>query len=392
MALPVTIPNQFANATSSIPLSQLDTNFNTLSNAVNGINSGAETLANLVATTANVTTGNITTVNATTVDTTNIEVTNIKAKDGTASATIADSTGVMTIASSVLTTTDINGGTLDNVVIGGATANAATFTSITDSGNLTFTGTGNRITGDFSNATAANRVMFQSSTTNGNSWVSVLPNGTGLAGYDAYLGADPANSTIFRMYMAADSASLRVNTTGTGSNLPMTFYTGGSEVARITETGGYLRMASGTGGIQFNGDTAAANALDDYEEGTFTPTAVGGTTAGTTTYTAQFAYYTKIGRQVNVTLLVAWSALTGTGTLRIGNLPFTIANLTQNNPIGSVLVDNLNWGGGTYIVAEGSTGNGYLILLYLADDGAAGAQQCVNETAGIRVTMTYFTD
>jgi len=104
MALPVTIPNQFANATSSIPLSQLDTNFNTLSNAVNGINSGAETLANLVATTANVTTGNITTVNATTVDTTNIEVTNIKAKDGTAAIVIADSTGVVTLSNAIVTT------------------------------------------------------------------------------------------------------------------------------------------------------------------------------------------------------------------------------------------------------------------------------------------------
>jgi len=46
----------------------------------------------------------------------NLEVASIKAKDGTASATIADSTGVMTIASSVLTTTDINGGTIDGVV------------------------------------------------------------------------------------------------------------------------------------------------------------------------------------------------------------------------------------------------------------------------------------
>jgi hypothetical protein len=62
-----------------------------------------------------------TTANATTVDATNIEVTNIKAKDGSASATIADSTGVMTIASSVLTTADINGGTIDNATI--ATSN-----------------------------------------------------------------------------------------------------------------------------------------------------------------------------------------------------------------------------------------------------------------------------
>lgn len=63
MSLPVSIPNTFANATASIPLSQLDANFNTLSNAVNGINSGTETIANLVATTANVTTANITTLN-----------------------------------------------------------------------------------------------------------------------------------------------------------------------------------------------------------------------------------------------------------------------------------------------------------------------------------------
>jgi hypothetical protein len=92
MALPVTIPNAFANATASIPLSQLDTNFNTLANAINGISDGSETLANVTATV-----GNITTVNATTVDTTNVEVTNIKAKDGTAAASIADSTGVITV-------------------------------------------------------------------------------------------------------------------------------------------------------------------------------------------------------------------------------------------------------------------------------------------------------
>jgi hypothetical protein len=70
------------------------------------------------------------TLNITTLDATNIEVTNIKAKDGTASATIADSTGVMTIASSVLTTTDINGGTVDNTAIGATTASTGVFTQV----------------------------------------------------------------------------------------------------------------------------------------------------------------------------------------------------------------------------------------------------------------------
>ena len=48
-------------------------------------------------------------IDATTIDTTNLEVTNIKAKDGTASGSIANSTGVFTINSAVLTTADITG-------------------------------------------------------------------------------------------------------------------------------------------------------------------------------------------------------------------------------------------------------------------------------------------
>ena len=70
-------------------------------------------------------------VNATTVDATNLEVTNLKAKDGTSAGSIADSTGVVTLASSVLTTADINGGTIDGATIGGTTAGAGTFSSMT---------------------------------------------------------------------------------------------------------------------------------------------------------------------------------------------------------------------------------------------------------------------
>lgn len=78
----------------------------------------------------NVTALDATTVAATTVDTTNVEVTNIKAKDGTSAGSIADSTGVVTIASSVLTTTDINGGTIDGAAIGGNSASTGVFTQV----------------------------------------------------------------------------------------------------------------------------------------------------------------------------------------------------------------------------------------------------------------------
>jgi hypothetical protein len=47
MALPISIPNTFANANAAIPLSQLDNNFTTVANAINGIGNGSESLSNV---------------------------------------------------------------------------------------------------------------------------------------------------------------------------------------------------------------------------------------------------------------------------------------------------------------------------------------------------------
>lgn len=95
------------------------------------------TIPTLSSTTLTATTGTIPTLGYTTATGTNLQITNIKANDGTASASIANSTGVMTIASSVLTTADINGGTIDGTAIGGASAAAGTFTDLTVTGNTT---------------------------------------------------------------------------------------------------------------------------------------------------------------------------------------------------------------------------------------------------------------
>lgn len=77
MALPVTIPNTFANATASIPLSQLDANFSTLSNAINGINSGSETLVNLKASNVTITGGTLTGITAANIAGANISSGNV---------------------------------------------------------------------------------------------------------------------------------------------------------------------------------------------------------------------------------------------------------------------------------------------------------------------------
>ncbi len=111
---------------------------------IDGTTIGGASAAAGTFTTATATTGNITTVNATTVDTTNIEVTNVKAKDGTASATIADSTGKITIAAapilSALTAsqavfTDASKGLVSNAITG--TGNVVMSASPTLTGTVT---------------------------------------------------------------------------------------------------------------------------------------------------------------------------------------------------------------------------------------------------------------
>jgi hypothetical protein len=115
----------------------------------------------------------------------------------------------------------------------------------TSNGNLTFTGTGRRILGDFSNSTIANRVMFQTSTVNSGTNVSLIPNGTVGAGsgsahirFEDNTSIATDNGSFGQVLMVQDN-DFRIgsNRTGTGSYLPMAFYTGGSERVRIDTSG-----------------------------------------------------------------------------------------------------------------------------------------------------------
>ena len=123
---------------------------------------------------------------------------------------------------------------------------------------------------------------------------------------------------------------------------PVAIWTVGIEAANFTTSqrtllGGVTENASGgvlqlSSGITFPATQVAAtdaNTLDDYQEGNFTPTIVGTTTAGAGTYTIQVGRYTKIGRSVNIQFRVTWTAHTGTGNMNIGGLPFTALNVTN---------------------------------------------------------------
>jgi hypothetical protein len=118
------------------------------------------------------------------------------------------------------------------------------------SGNLDFTGTAQRITGDTSNATQSNRLAFQNSVVNGNTNVTLIPNGTATSSqFISFNNSDPTNAAVAQ-FGALGASQIRVTSgiTGTGTYLPMTTFVGGFENTRQPITGGFtVSAAAGLG-------------------------------------------------------------------------------------------------------------------------------------------------
>lgn len=131
------------------------------------------------------------------------------------------------------------------------------------------------------------------------------------------------------------------------------------------------RWISG-GGLTFNGDTAAANALDDYEEGTWSPTiSFGGASTGITYNAATGGYYTKIGRVVYIHGYLALSNKgSSTGFARLGGLPFNIAQSGEITNVSFVpgYYGNITYSG-TLGLWAGSQGNNTFRFIANASGG-----------------------
>jgi hypothetical protein len=161
-------------------------------------------------------------------------------------------------------------------------------------------------------------------------------------------------------------------------------------VATTLGVGGATPSTSGAG-ITFPATQSAstdANTLDDYEEGSWTPTFFGSNTAGTTTYTIRGGTYRKIGNAVFVEGNIQWSTATGSGGGMIGGLPFTT---TSNSPTDSkAFVAIAAWNGfsvtGTIfaIVAASST----QLETYAINNGSLGSSSVPN-TGAIRFEYFY---
>jgi hypothetical protein len=129
-----------------------------------------------------------------------------------------------------------------------------------------------------------------------------LPDATGTVNVSGLANEVPAGS-------AGAPAIYPTGDTNTGIFFPAADTVGFS-------AGGAERVRIDANGIKFNGDTASANALDDYEEGTWS-SAISGVTASTATATGR---YTKIGNVVSVNGILTVSGYSSGS----GNSNFTL--------------------------------------------------------------------
>lgn len=171
------------------------------------------------------------------------------------------------------------------------------------------------------------------------------------------------------------------STTADGASSP-------TERMRITSDA-YVRLASSTGGIQFNGDTAAANALDDYEEGSWTPVIVGTTAAGTGTYSRQVGRYTKIGSRVVAEGICTWSAHTGTGNIKMTGLPFTLSNAANYLTAVALHVNNITSPAGTIVQAYSPGNLTEIVFTSVATGGGAFASLAMDTAGEFIVSISY---
>jgi hypothetical protein len=162
----------------------------------------------------------------------------------------------------------------------------------------------------------------------------------------------------------------------------------------VTVSDGNLVIGTSGKGIDFSAvsdgsRSVSSNLLDDYEEGTWTPTWSDGTNADAT-YTIRNGFYTKIGNKVSVYCDIAITSLgTISGILRLTGLPFPTGNQASCT-VG--FTSSLNTTAGHSITGRTSSGNTYILMnIWDTAAGLTGLLDTELSSNGrLMVSMEYF--
>ena len=137
--------------------------------------------------------------------------------------------------------------------------------------------------------------------------------------------------------------------------------------------------------------SADPNTLDDYEEGTWTPTVIGSTVAGTANYTIQAGTYIKIGRQVTAIGAISYASGTGTGDLQVAGIPFVTASTSNSFSYGSCLLDTITTAALNQATIGSNPSESIFRLKQFPIGGGVATTMAYDATGAIYFTITYFT-
>lgn len=307
----------------------------------------------------------------------------------------------------------------------GVTAAAISSGNVSITGNLTFVGLARRLLADFSNATISNRTLLQSSTVNGATQVSAIPNGTSAIAYlSVFNNSTPAS--------ASGEAMLRVNTlevqlraeSPSGSYLPLAFYTNAARRAGLSLAGVFDAANVVAGGtalvgaetlrsvgtsrlentvtVTTGGVTVAAGGVTVTGNSTITGTlnvsagvavAAGGVTVtGASTFNSATSFASTVtlpaidpptvnGQATAASVCSAYAYVTAGGGASLGN-NYNIASVTRNGAGNFTVAWDRDFAGATYAVVVTVEDNAVVLIGKVNSQAAGSADVYFTTTAG----------
>ena len=323
MALPITVPYTFGTATTAIPLSNLDSDYATVYQAVNGIGNGSVALANVQVTGVGTTFPNNYLANSSvTIGNTAVALGSTVTSFGNVTLTNATISSVSAVLTPAQGGTGVNNGS-NTITIAGNVTHSGAFTQ-------TFTATGN------TSLTLPTSGTLQTTT-------GSLASNTGLPLTTGVTGTLPvANGGTNLTSFTANGVVYASSTSALATSSAFTF--NGTDVGFT----GNLVPGTAAKGINFTANTPASGMtsqlLNWYEQGTWTPT--DGSGAGLS-LSVTYARYTRIGRLITIETQITYPATASAASAVINGLPFTVVQYGVCNSITNASVQINGLIGGT---------------------------------------------
>lgn len=153
---------------------------------------------------------------------------------------------------------------------------------------------------------------------------------------------------------------------GTGGGNPFQQINPVASGSILKSNGATLNLPSWSTSMPITSITlSSGTTLSAYNEGTWTPTVIGSGSNPTVTYTAQVGRYNRTGNSVLLTAQVILATKSGgSGNVGIGGLPYTTANVTNQEYVFATTTQNVTYDASTTCIQARTQANKATIPLF----------------------------